>query len=349
MLPHGGLPEVIPSYLKKLIEQTGGANGPLGRQFVAQPELEAEGFQGVATDSLIEDEHEISGAPGLVYKYKEHTLDGQTYPGRALWTVTRKCAAYCRFCTRGREVGIPDNMQGTSSGTLSHTPALSDLEIAKTLDYIAKEPGLNEIILSGGDPLTLKPAKLNYILKGLGELQKTGKLDIVRIGTRLPIHNPIAVRKEHFEAISNLQNPYMMIHINHPAELTHQALEVLHKLKRECNASVLSQTVLLAGVNDNVETLAALFNKMAKEGIRPYYVFQCDPVYWARHLTVPVGKAIDLWQNLRPLLSGVAATARFVIDTPGGYGKVSVPEGGSWNVDYLSGYKDFEGIHRELD
>lgn len=349
MLPHGGLPEVIPSYLQKLIMETGGASGPLGLQFVAQPELEKLNFNGVATDSLDEDEHEIESAPGLVYKYKDQTDEtGLAHPGRALWTITRNCAAYCRFCTRGREVGIPAGMEGLGIGALAHTPHLSDEQIEQTLTFIKNEKNLNEIILSGGDPLTIKPDKLNYVLEKLRDLQNSGDLDIVRIGTRVPIHNPIAIRDAHFEAISKLYKPYMMIHINHPAEVTPEALSVLDRFRRQCDATVMSQTVLLKGVNDSVQTLATLFNKLAKEGIRPYYVYQNDPVYWAKHLTVPIEKTRALVAELRPKLSGVAATVRFVIDAPGGYGKIPLPEGGAWDVDYKSGFNDFKGNNFDL-
>ena len=103
-----------------------------------------------------------------------------------------------------------------------------------------------------------------------------------------------------------------------------------------------SQSVLLKGVNDDVQTLRNLFVKMAKEGIRPYYIYQNDPVYWAEHFTVPFKKAIKIWGKLRPRLSGVAATARFVIDTPFGFGKIPVPEGDAWEID-LSSFRDFKG------
>ncbi len=344
MLPHGGIPEVIPPYLQNLIMETGGPDGPLGLQFSAQPELERLHYKGEATDSLNEDEHEIESAPGLVYKYKHQTDEyGMIHPGRALWTITRNCAAYCRFCTRAREVGIPAGMDGTGTGALAHTPHLSDEQIEQSLDFIRNEPHLNEIILSGGDPLTIKPDKFNYVLGQLREMQDLGQLDIVRIGTRVPIHNPIAIRDVHFEAISRLYKPYMMIHINHPAEVTPQALAVLDRFRRQCDATVMSQTVLLKGVNDSVQTLATLFNKLAKEGIRPYYVYQNDPVYWAKHLTVPIEETRKLVSELRPKLSGVAATVRFVIDTPGGYGKIAIPEGGAFEVDYSKGFTDFKG------
>ncbi len=335
-LPSGGLPEVIPVHLQSLIASTGGVRGPIGIQFVAQPELESAKYDMESSDPLMEDEHEV--APGLVYKYTASGKDN----GRALWTITRGCAAYCRFCTRGREVGIAKGHDGQGSGFLAHNPSLTKEDMDTTLSFIRQEPGLNEVILSGGDPLTVRPDVLNYALSNLGEMQKDGKLDIVRIGTRLPVHNPKAIKEAHFEAVSKLENPRLMVHINHPAELTDDTKDVLKRFRRESGAVVMSQSVLLKGVNDSVDILADLFSKLAKEGIVPYYLYQNDPVYWARHFTVPLEESVDIWKSLRPRLSGVAATARFVIDVPGGYGKIPLPEGDAWNVDYSS-YKDFKG------
>lgn len=331
MLPHGGLPEIFPPYLSDLIAKTGGPSGPIGLQFVSRPNLEKKYYKAGMKDPLMEDEHEV--APGLVHKYER----------RALWTITRHCAAYCRFCTRGREVGITSGQKGTSSAALSHAPHLLMDQINQTLAYIEKNQKLNEIILSGGDPLTVNPTILHYVLEKLGGLQQTGKLNIVRIGTRVPVHNPLMIREDHYTAIKNLKNPRMMIHINHPLELTPQTLHVLARLRKECGAIVMSQTVLLKGVNDSVDTLYELFSTLASEGIVPYYVFQNDAVYWAKHFTVPLPKAINMWQKLRPKLSGVAATARFVIDVAHGYGKISIPEGDGWEVNYEKGFKDFKG------
>lgn len=341
MLPHGGLPEIFPPYLADLIKKTGGSDGPIGRQFVAQPTLERKYFSSGLKDPLIEDEHEV--APGLVYKYRSNI--NPAYWGRALWTITRHCAAYCRFCTRGREVGIPSGKIGVSRAALAHTPHLLMDQINETLAFIEKEKGINEIILSGGDPMTVHPTILSYVLGKLGELQKKGRLAIVRIGTRTPVHNPLMLRDDHFKAVSLLRNPRVMVHINHYLELTPQTLGVLERFRKESGAVVMSQSVLLQGVNDDVETLYLLFTKLASEGIVPYYVFQNDPVYWAQHFTVPIKRAIKMWQKLRPMLSGVAATARFVIDTPKGYGKIPVPEGNGWDVNYDFGYRDFKG-HR---
>ncbi len=325
-LPHRALPEVDNPYMRKLISETGGPTGPIGLQFRAQPELEAKNYTGTVSDPLNEDEHLVPGAPGLVYKYD----------GRALWTVTFKCAIYCRFCTRGREVGVPENVSLTKD------------QIDQTLAFIRRTPGLKEIILSGGDPLWMDPELLDYILTNLGQMQKENVLDFVRIGTRVPVHNPPRLKEAHYAAISKLTNPYLMVHINHPADLTPEVLKVTDRFRRNCDALVISQTVLLKGVNNNEETLIALFNKMTKYGIRPYYLYQNDPVYWATHFTVPFEEAKNLWQKLRPKLSGIAATARFSIDVPGGYGKIPVPEGDAWNVDYEAGLKDFKGTRFKI-
>lgn len=347
MLEHGGLPEVLPPYLLDLIEQTGGVDGPIGRQFVARPEEENASWEGEVSDPLMEEEHEV--APGLVYKYEGGEDKDGFYYGRVLFTITRNCAAYCRYCTRGREVGIPANKEGPLSGALSHTPHLSREQIDESIAFIAAHPEINEVVLSGGDPMTVRSDVLNYVLGILGQMQHEGKLSIVRIGTRVPIHNPRALKDGHFEAIERLMNPRMMIHINHPWELTEESLAVLSRFRKQCNAIVMSQSVLLAGVNDNVDVLYNLFSTLTEEGCVPYYVFQNDPVYWGKHFTVPIERAIDIWGKLRPRLSGVAATARLVIDVPGGYGKVPLPEGNAWNIDFAKGYQDYHGNHFPLE
>jgi len=350
MLPHGGLPELFSPYLAGLIAKTGGPNGPIGLQFVSRPDEERKYFKQGLKDPLMEDEHEV--APGLVYKYKANLIDGGKeipYYGRALWTITRHCAAYCRFCTRGREVGMLAGHIGESRATLAKVTHLPKEKIDETLRFIEQTDNLIEIILSGGDPLTLPPDILAYVMGKLGDLQKKGKLKIVRIGTRVPVHNPFILRDVHFQAVSQLTIPRVMVHINHPEELTSQTREVLRRFRTECAGVVMSQTVLLAGVNDSVATLYRLFMTLTEIGVVPYYVFQNDDVYWAKHFTVPIRRAISLWQKLRPRLSGVAATARFVIDVPGGYGKVTVPEGDSWEIDYDKGFRDFLGVQYKLD
>lgn len=341
MLEHGGLPEVLNPYLINLIQETGGAEGPIGVQFIARPDLEGQITHEKPSDPLLEEEHEV--APGLVYKYEGGEDEYGTYPGRALFTVTRNCVSYCRYCTRGREVGIPANKEGPLNGALSHTPHLSKEQIDESFDFIESHPEINEIILSGGDPMTVRPDVMKYIFGRLGAMQLEGRLDIVRIGTRLPIHNPRALQKEHLEALSLLRYPRLMIHTNNELELTTESLDALHRMQEVSRGVVMSQSVLLRGVNDNPGVLRNLFNKVAKEGFIPYYVYQNDPVDWADHFTVPLDEAYDLWSKVRPVLSGVAATARLVIDTPNGYGKIPLPEGDAWSVDFEQGFKDFKG------
>ncbi len=346
MLEHGGLPEVLNPYLIDLIEQTGGVNGPIGLQFISQPERERAVTHEELSDPLLEEEHEV--APGLVYKYEGGEDEYGPYPGRALFTITRNCAAYCRYCTRGREVGIPKTKEGPLKGALSHTPHLSRQQIDESLNFVTTHPEINEIILSGGDPMTVHPEVMKYLFARLGHMQAIGQLDIVRIGTRLPIHNPRAINEHHLEALSYLTHPRLMIHMNHASELTTESLDALHRMQDVSRGVVMSQSVLLKGVNDNPRTLRDLFNKVAKEGFVPYYVYQNDPVDWAAHFTVPLDEAYQIWSQVRPVLSGVAATARLVIDTPNGYGKIPLPEGGAWDVNFASGFADFKGERKQF-
>lgn len=332
-LPHGGLPEIISPYLINLIEKTGGPSGPIGLQFIAQPNLEKKFAIKGNTDPLIEDKYKV--APGLIYKYRGKINESGkiVHHGRVLWTITRLCASYCRFCTRGREVGTIKNTK-LSHAALGKSPFLNNNQINSVFSYLKKHPEINEVILSGGDPLVSPQKYLAKIITGLVNLQKNNQLDIIRVGTRLPIANPPVVQPWHYNLLAKIINPYLLVHINHPQELTTQSLAVLNAFRKKSQATIMSQTVFLKNINDSPDILYQLFTKMAKHGIRPYYIYQNDPVYWAKHFTVPVKKAVKIWQKLRPCLSGIAATARFVIDTPFGFGKIPLPEGNAWKVNY---------------
>lgn len=338
-LPHGGLPEVISPFLQRLIRKTGGKNGPIGRQFIAQPKKERRFSLKDNLDPLLEDEHEV--VAGLVYKYRGEVKSKGKIKiyGRVLWTITSICSSYCRFCTRGRFVGY---------GFAENKPLLTDDEIKKALEYLKNHREINEVIISGGDPLTANKNYLEKIILPLTLMQARGQIDIIRIGTRVPIVNPSLLKDWHFRLLKKIKNPYLMVHINHPAELNKKSLAVLNRFRKKSLATILSQTVLLRGVNDRLDVLLELFNLMAKEGIRPYYVYQNDPIPWAKHFTVPINRAISLWQKIRPRLSGLSATARFVIDSPLGYGKISLPEGNFWNVDYRF-YRDFKNHKFQTD
>ncbi len=346
-LKHGALPEMISPYMKRLIAETGGEDGPIGRQFIARPESES-AFESTASfDPLIEEQHEV--APGVIYKYqgklgRENTVE---YYGRILWTISRYCATYCRFCFRGRMVGLPAGHSRPEGETLLQKPYLSDADIDQVIDFLKNHPEINEVILSGGDPLIVPQNYLKKIISGLTELQSNNHLDIIRIHTRAPVTNPESIKAWHLETLQRITTPYIVLHINHPAEITGEVVSILTRLRTECGATLLAQSVLLRGVNDDITVLQDLFNRMVKVGIRPYYLHYNDPVYWAKHFTVPVQEAIAIWRKLRPRLSGLAASAKFVIDTPYGYGKVPFPEG-QWNTE-LTSFLDFNNVRHTLD
>lgn len=357
MLPHGGLPEIVSPYMLDLIKKTGGPKGPLGLQFIACSKKEKQFYKtkngpppsgADGLDPLNEDLHEI--APGVIYKYRgKVNKKGQVMQyGRILWTITRLCATYCRFCTRGREVGMPVNVNAQtknphhSKAAIANNFFLSNQEISQVFRLLKTRPEINEVILSGGDPLTCPEPYLSKIINGLAQLQKNNHIDIIRIGTRLPVHNPPAIQNWHYQLLSKIKNPYIMLHINHPAELSSQTKEVLYNFRKTALASILSQTVFLKGVNDSADTLQELFIQLTKEGIRPYYLLNNDRVYWAKHFTVPLKKAAKIWSQLRPRLSGIADTAKFIIDVAGGYGKIALPEGNSWDFN-LNYFRDFKG------
>ncbi|HLL60898.1 MAG TPA: radical SAM protein [Candidatus Nitrosocosmicus sp.] len=334
-----GLPLMVSPYMKDLIEKTGGVDGPIGKQFIKSPLEDVEINE---ADPQMEQTFEPEEAPGMIYKYKgEIDVNGKvTYYGRVLWTISRFCATYCRFCFRGRMVGLASNEEGISKDVLAHKTYLSEANIDKCIDFLKQHREINEVILSGGDPMIGSEKYLTHIFNYLQQLQQEGYISLVRIHTRAPVTNPVSIKESHFDLLKTVTNPYVVLHINHPAEITEEVTTITNRM-RSNGALLLSQSVLLKDVNDNIETLTELFNTLTINGIRPYYLHQNDPVSWAQHFTVPIPQAIMLWQKLRPRLSGIADSVKFVIDTPHGVGKVVVPEGG-WDVDY-SHYYDFKG------
>ena len=339
----GALPEMISPYMRALIERTGGATGPIGLQFIQKEGAIDE----VHTDPLIEGMHEE--APGIVYKYRgKLNKKGEVeYHGRVLWLISRFCATYCRFCTRGRLVGLPADKSIAGGETMAGKPYLDYDDIEAVVAFIKAHPEINEVILSGGDPLIAPKQYLELIFSTLATLQESGSIDFVRIHTRAPITNPFTIRPWHLELLKKIRLPHMVLHINHPAELTDEVKQLVLLLQKQTDTVLLSQTVMLKGVNDSVETLYTLFTELAKLGIRPYYLHHNDPVSWAKDFTVPLEKSIKIWQTLRTRLSGIASTAKFVIDTPYGVGKVPIPDG-RWEENY-SVYYDFNGKQHHID
>ena len=225
------------------------------------------------------------------------------YPGRGVFLVSAECAMYCRFCNRRRLVGK------------GWDPALFREE---TLDYLEKNRDIREVIISGGDPLMLPAVDLSYILSRLKGMGK----EIIRISTRLPVVHPEGVTEAFFEAVRASSPLWIVIHINHPDEITPEFSAVAHELMR-CGAALVSQTVLLRGVNDCPHVLARLFGQLTANGVKPYYLFQFDDVSGAGHFKVGLDKGVEIMRALRKAVSGLAMPC-YALDIPGGMGKIPV-------------------------
>ncbi len=266
-------------------------NCPIRRQVIPTG-AEIMPFDAEMVDSLSEDEH--SPVPGLVHRY----------PDRVLMLVTTQCASYCRFCTRSRIVGDP---------RAQFNSATHELQIA----YIAANPGIRDVLLSGGDPLTLPITVLESLLK---RLRSIPHVQIIRIGTRVPVFLPQRVNEELVSTLRKYHPLWVNIHFNHPKEI---APEVERALTLLANAGIPlgSQTVLMAGINDCPNIIMALVHKLVMNRVRPYYLYQCDLVHGAGHFRTPVAKGIEIMEALRGHTSGYAIPT-FVIDAPEGGGKV---------------------------
>ncbi len=251
-------------------------------------------FDAELADSLGEDAH--SPVPGLVHRY----------PDRVLMLVTTQCASYCRFCTRSRLVGDTQIMFNSAS---------YDQQLA----YIAETPKIRDVLISGGDPLTLPLAVLERLLRGLRAIPH---VEVVRIGSRTPIFLPQRITPDLATMLARYHPLWMNLHINHPQEITP---EVEIALARLANAGIPlgSQTVLLAGINDCPNVMMALVHKLVKNRVRPYYLYQCDMVHGAGHFRTPVSKGLEIMEALRGHTSGFAVPT-FVIDAPEGGGKVPI-------------------------
>ena len=258
---------------------------PLKQEFVPCP--------GEAADPLGEDRD--SPAPGLVHRY----------PDRVLFLVTAYCSTYCRYCTRSRILGRIQNTH------------FSKNQWEKAIAYIQSTPSVRDVLLSGGDPLTMPDEKLDWILR---RLRRIPHVEIVRIGTKAPVVLPQRVTK-HLTRMLKRHHPLLMsIHFTHPDELTPEVSHACGKLA-DAGIPLGSQTVLLSGVNDDVETMKRLFRGLLKLRVRPYYLYQCDPIPGSGHFRTSIQKGLEIIQGLRGYTSGYAVP-HYVIDAPGGGGKI---------------------------
>ncbi|MCS7281630.1 MAG: KamA family radical SAM protein [Desulfobacterota bacterium] len=229
------------------------------------------------------------------------------YPKRAVFLVTSECAMFCRFCNRKRFVGKGIRFEDSWEESFSEMERLEDLE---------------EVILSGGDPLVEDVERLKYVL---GRIQKIKRIKIVRISTRVPVVDPETISRELIELLKKFAPLWMIVHINHPREVTQEFKTVVRELAG-CGLPILSQTVLLRGVNDCARILIDLFQELVSLGVKPYYLFQLDEVIGARHFKVKIEHGIKIYETLKRLSSGLAIPS-YVVDLSGGLGKVPVKEG----------------------
>ena len=251
-------------------------------------------FESMMEDSLAEDLH--SPVPGLVHRY----------PDRVLMLVTTQCASYCRYCTRSRIVG---------DASAQFSLAEHDAQI----DYIARTPQVRDVVLSGGDPLTLPPKVLDNLL---ARLRAIPHVEIVRIGSRVPVFMPQRITKELCSMLRQYHPLWMNIHVNHPNEITPELRRACGMLA-DAGIPLGNQTVLLAGVNDCVHIQRKLVHELVKMRVRPYNLYQCDLVPGAGHFRTPVAKGIEIIEGLRGHTSGLAVP-NYMIDVPGGGGKMPV-------------------------
>ncbi|MDD4125271.1 MAG: lysine 2,3-aminomutase [Eubacteriales bacterium] len=256
------------------------------------------------------DEEGDSPVPHIVHRY----------PDRVLFLVTCKCSMYCRHCTRRRIVGEEDRI-------------ITEKELQAALDYIRRHGEIRDVLVSGGDPLVMSTEKLEHILSSLRQIPH---VDIIRIGTRVPVVMPMRITDELLGMLKKYHPIWINTHFNHPREITPDS-------ERACTAIVDAgiplgnQTVLLKGINDNAETMKELMLKLVHMRVRPYYLYQCDPSRGISHFRTRVQTGIDIVHSLQGYISGYAVP-KFVIDAPGGGGKVPI------GYDYVISKDDKEVV-----
>lgn len=237
--------------------------------------------------------------PGLVHRY----------PDRVLFLVTDRCASYCRYCTRSRVVS------GVGEQEL-HT------EFEEVFRYLEEHAEVRDVLLSGGDALLFSDAKLDAILT---RLRAIPHIEFLRIGTRVPIFLPQRITPELCRMLQKHHPLWMSVHVNHPRELTLEVKEALGRLA-DHGIPLGNQSVLLTGVNDTVETMKQLMQKLLMCRVRPYYIYQCDLIKGSAHLRTSVAKGVEIIEGLRGHTTGYAVP-QYVIDAPGGGGKVPINPG----------------------
>ncbi len=265
------------------------------------------------SDPCGEDSH--SPVPGLVHRY----------PDRVLFLVTDRCAAYCRYCTRSRLVS-------NATGYDFHP------EFDRQIDYIARTPSIRDVLLSGGDPLLFSDEKLEYLLS---RLRAIPHIEFLRIGTRIPLFLPQRITPALCAMLKQYHPLFLSIHSNHPRELTTEVRDALGRLA-DAGIPLGNQSVLLKNVNDDAGVMKAHLQKLLMCRVRPYYIYQCDLIAGSSHLRASVRQGIHIMQQLRGHTTGYAVP-QFVIDAPGGGGKVPI------NPEYVLSHNQDRVVFRNFE
>lgn len=288
---------------------------PVNNEYVKAP--------GEFDDPLGED-HDAA-VPGLVHRY----------PDRVLFLTTGFCSTYCRYCTRSR-------MVGDAGGEYSFNYAQWEM----ALDYLRRHTEVRDVLLSGGDPLTLADEKLEWLLS---RLRAIPHIEFLRIGTKVPMVLPQRITRDLVRMLRRYHPLWMSIHATHPAELTPEAQAATARLA-DAGIPLGSQTVLLKGINDTLATIRSLMHGLLRFRVKPYYLYQSDPISGSSHFRTPVATGLAIIQGLRGHTTGYAVP-HLVIDAPGGGGKIPILP------DYVVGregddliLRNFEGgIYRYAD
>ncbi len=290
----GALPVGITPYYASLMG-LGDPAEPLRRTHIMTGD-EYVRVPGEADDPLGEDHDTV--VPGLVHRY----------PDRVLFLTTGTCSTYCRYCTRSRLVGNPGGEY-----------QFSTRQWEQALAYLEAHREVRDVLLSGGDPLSIGDDKLDWLLARLRAIKH---IEFLRIGTKIPVVLPQRITKDLVKILKKYHPLWMSIHVTHPRELTPEVTESLSRLA-DAGIPLGSQTVLLKGINDDAAVMKTLMQGLLMRRVKPYYLYQCDPIRGSAHFRTTVDKGIEILHALRGHTTGYA-TPMFCIDAPGGGGKILI-------------------------
>jgi lysine 2,3-aminomutase len=282
---------ITPYYATLLVEKD--VSYPLCKAVIPSKEELIKSF-GEEDDPLHEED--MSPIPGLIHRY----------PDRVLYLITGICASYCRYCTRSRSVG--------------HA-GYDFKNLDAVVKYLEEHPKIRDVIISGGDPLTMSNTALQFVLD---KIRSVKTIEIIRIGTKVPVVIPQRITPELVQILKKYHPLYINIHFTHPDEITPE-VEKACALLVDNGFPLGSQTVLLKGINDDSETMKSLMLKLLKMRIKPYYLYQCDPITGSKHFRTPVEKGIEIIDELQGYISGFGIP-KFVVDAPGGGGKIPISQ-----------------------